>query len=252
MRDSLEKHVHVEHVMGTAVTFDVRGERPGIQAIDEAAAWLHEVDAQFSTYRLDSAVCRFARGELLRDAASDDFRWVLDRCDRLHSETDGYFDAYARGSFDPSALVKGWAVQRAADQLAAAGIERFCINAGGDIVARGRPAAGRRWRVGIRHPLDAKALAAVVEADDVAVATSGLYERGEHVVTPGRGRAPEGVLSVTVVGPDLGTADAYSTAALAMGTDGPPWTLTLEGYEAMTVLENETVWATPGFPAVTG
>jgi thiamine biosynthesis lipoprotein len=251
MRGSLEKYVHVEHVMGTAVTFDVRGARPRRQVIDDAAAWLHDVDAQFSTYRPDSAVCRLRRGELPRGAASDDLCWILDRCDRLHAETGGFFDAYASGSFDPSALVKGWAVQRAADQLAAAGVDRFCINAGGDIAARGRPAPGRRWRVGIRHPLDAKALAAIVAAEDAAVATSGLYERGGHVIAPVSGRAPAGVLSVTVVGPDLGTADAYATAALAMGTDGPPWTLGLEGYEALTILEDETVWATPGFPVVT-
>ncbi|HEX4671989.1 MAG TPA: FAD:protein FMN transferase, partial [Solirubrobacteraceae bacterium] len=79
----------------------------------------------------------------------------------------------------------------------------------------------------------------------------GLYERGGHVIAPASGPAPEGVLSVTVVGPDLGTADAYATAALAMGTAGPPWTLGLEGYEALTILEDETVWATPGFPVVT-
>jgi FAD:protein FMN transferase len=135
-------------------------------------------------------------------------------------------------------------VQRAADTLRAAGVEHFCINAGGDIATAGA------WRVGIRHPHDAQALAAVIEVEDMAVATSGLYERGEHVVTPSTGRAPGGVLSVTVVGPDLGTADAYATAALAMGADGPAWTLGLPGYEAMTILADETVLATPGFPEV--
>jgi thiamine biosynthesis lipoprotein len=251
MPATLPKHVHVEHVMGTAVTFDVRGDRPALEAIDAATAWLHDVDAQFSTYRTDSAVCRFDRGELPRSAASRDLRWIIGRCEWLRTQTAGFFDAYATGAFDPSGLVKGWAVQRAADGLQAAGIERFCINAGGDIVAHGRPGPERPWLVGIRHPRDAAAVAAIVEADDLAVATSGLYERGDHVVAPASGQAPRGVLSVTVVGPDLGTADAYATAALAMGTDGPAWTLTLEGYEAMTVLEDETVLTTPGFPAVT-
>jgi FAD:protein FMN transferase len=226
---TLDRHVHVEHVMGTAVTFDVRGAQPEGDAIAAAMAWLHDVDAEFSTYRTESAVSRLGRGELAIADASEQLRWVVRRCDRLREETGGFFDAYATGAFDPSALVKGWAVQRAADGLQAAGAERFC-NAGGDVVARGR------WRIGIRHPLDAHAIAAVVEAEDVAVATSALYERGAHVLDPASGRAPEGVLSVTVAGADLGLADAYATAAFAMGADGPAWTLQLDGYEALTIL----------------
>ena len=242
MTATLDRFVHVEHVMGTAVSFDVRGERPP-GAIERAVAWLHAVDAEFSTYRPDSGVSRYARGEA---QSSADLRWVIDRCERLRAETGGFFDAHATGSFDPSALVKGWAVQRAADGLRMEGVEQLCVNAGGDVVAFGRP-----WLVGIRHPLDAHALAAIVEARDLAVATSALYERGAHVLNPASGGAPEGVLSVTVAGPDLGLADAYATAALAMGIDGPAWTLGLEGYEAMTILGDETVQTTPGFPAVT-
>ena len=97
--------------MGTVVTFDVRGERPAGEAIEAAVAWLHEVDAEFSTYRPDSAVCRFDRGKLVPSAASDHLRWVIDCCERLRRETGGYFDAYANGPFDPSALVEGWARQ---------------------------------------------------------------------------------------------------------------------------------------------
>ena len=143
MPATLSTHIHVEHVMGTAVTFDVRGDRPACEAIGAATGWLHDVDAQFSTYRPDSAVCRFDRGELPRSAASDELRWIIDRCDRLGTETGGFFDAYATGAFDPSGLVKGWAVQRAADKLQTAGLECFCINAGGDIVAARRPAPHR-------------------------------------------------------------------------------------------------------------
>jgi thiamine biosynthesis lipoprotein len=252
MSETLPKHVHVEHVMGTAVTFDVRGEEPPRGVIADAVRWLHQVDAEFSTYKPDSAVCRFDRGELTPGAASDDFRWVLDRCEQLHTQTGGFFDAKASGAYDPSALVKGWSVQRAADFLRAAGVENFCINAGGDVVTRGRPGGGHAWRVGIQHPLDAQAIACVVDADrDLAVATSGLYQRGDHILVPSWRRAPTDVLSTTVVGPDLGEADAYATAAFAMGSGGPAWTLGLAGYESMTILADETVLTTPGFPQVT-
>jgi thiamine biosynthesis lipoprotein len=56
------------------------------------------------------------------------------------------------------------------------------------------------------------------------------------------------VLSVTICGPDLATADAYATAAFAMGVAGPAWTARLRGYEAMTLLADGRSLRTPGFP----
>ena len=146
-------------------------------------------------------------------------REVLARCERLREETGGYFDARAGGRLDPSGLVKGWAVDRAAALLDAPGAQRFCIDAGGDLVARGGP-----WRVGVRHPRRRRRLAAALSVHDAAVATSGAYERGAHMIDPHTRRPARGALSVTVVGPDSATADAYATAAFAMGAAGPAWT----------------------------
>jgi len=86
-----------------------------------------------------------------------------------------------------------------------------------------------------------------VRIADAAVATSGAYERGAHIVDPRSGRPPAGVESVTVVGPDLASADAYATAAFALGEEGPAWTAGLSGYEAMTILAGGRVLSTPGF-----
>jgi FAD:protein FMN transferase len=243
MTQTTERSVFVEDVMGTVISLDVRGPAPARGVVEDCFAWLHGVDATFSTYRDDSEVCRFERGDLVEPSA--DLRWVLDRCEALRRATGGYFDAYATGRLDPSALVKGWAVQRAADALSAGGLRDFCLGAGGDLALRGGP-----WRVGIQHPEDRAAIAAVVECSGAtAVATSGAYERGAHIVDPLSGGAPPGALSVTVVGPDLGTADGYATAAFAMGAAGPRWTATLPGYEAMTILADGTVLSTAGFPA---
>jgi FAD:protein FMN transferase len=244
--DTIPRHVRVERVMGTVVSLDVRGEQPDLAVIEAAIASLHEADARFSTYRDDSEVRRIARGDITH--ASPDVQWVLERCVALRRQTGGYFDACATGTLDPSALVKGWATQRAADILSTGGLRDFCLSAGGDVVARGNAWPERGWRVGIQHPHDRDAVAARVLVGDLAVATSGAYERGAHITNPWTGRAPSDVLSVTVTGPDLGTADAYSTAAFAMGTDGPAWTLGLVGYEAMTILADATVLSTPGFP----
>ena len=209
-------------------------------------AWLRRVDRLFSTYRPDSEVCRLDRGELAVGDADPLVREVLERCERLRIETGGYFDARASGRLDPSGLVKGWAVDRAAALLEARGARRFCVSAGGDLVVRGGP-----WRVGVRHPRRRRRLAAALTVSDAAVATSGAYERGQHVLDPHTRRPARGARSVTVVGPDLGTADAYATAAFAMGAAGPAWTAGFDGYEAMTVI-GVRVLSTPGFARLCG
>jgi thiamine biosynthesis lipoprotein len=117
-----------------------------------------------------------------------------------------------------------------------------------DMRLRGGALPDEVWRIGIQHPLQRDRLAAAVEGTELAIATSGAYARGDHVLDPHTGRAPRGVLSVTITGPDLATADAYATAAFAMGLEGPGWTARLPGYEAMTILEQEQVLTTPGFP----
>jgi thiamine biosynthesis lipoprotein len=172
-------------------------------------------------------------------------RWILARCDALRQETGGYFDARASGRLDPSGLVKGWSVDRAAELLCDAGLRNFAVSAGGDMRT-----VGPAWRIGVQHPLQRQSVAAVFEVDDAAVATSAAYARGDHVVDPHTGHPPADLLSVTVVGPELATADAYATAAFAMGQDGPEWTARLAGYEAMTILVDETVLTTGGFPDV--
>jgi thiamine biosynthesis lipoprotein len=237
--------------MGMPVIVDVRDDDVPDGALEHVFEWLHHVDATFSTYKADSEISRINRGELAEADASADVRDVLARCEELRVETGGYFDVRAASpdSLDPSGLVKGWAVDRAAEILERAGLRNFAVNAGGDMRLRGRAAPAWSWRVGIQHPLRPDAVARVIETQELAVATSGEYERGEHVLDPHTRRPPSGILSVTVVGADLGTADAYATAAFAMGAEGAiRWTARLRGYEAMTILVDGRVLSTPRFP----
>ena len=118
------------------------------------------------------------------------------------------------------------------------------------MLTRGRPEPGRRWNVGIQHPWENDKVADVVEIEDGGVATSGRYERGDHVLDPRTGLPATTWMSVTVVAVDLGLADAYATAAMAMGPDGLEWLTTLEGVEAMGIAENRMVVTTAGFPSV--
>jgi thiamine biosynthesis lipoprotein len=239
----------VEHVMGMPVILDIRDTAASEALVDRVFEWLRAVDETFSTYKPSSEISRLGRGDLDLAAAHPDVRDVLDRCESLRVESCGYFDVFATGALDPSGLVKGWSIDRAGAMLEASGSRNFALYAGGDIVVRGRADAETPWRIGIQHPRESDRLAAVVEAEDLAIATSGGYARGDHVLDPYTGRPPAGVLSVTVVGPDLATADAYATAAFAMGARGPHWTARLRGYEAMTILTSDVVLSTPGFPA---
>jgi thiamine biosynthesis lipoprotein len=240
--------------MGTVVSIELADELPVpvlTSMIDDTCAWLHEVDQRFSTYKADSEVCRFRDGRLTLADCSPDMRHVLDACADLWRDTDGYFDAYAGGPFDPSGYVKGWSVEVASARLFAAGSGRHYINAGGDIRMRGHNPDGDPWRVGIRHPWEADKVSWVLALTDGAVATSGTYERGAHVWNPRTGGPASGLRSVTVVGADLATADAYATAALAMGEAGITWLakLTADGFESAVVTDDRRAFSSSGLPA---
>jgi thiamine biosynthesis lipoprotein len=245
---------HVEHVMGMVVSIDVRDDIHA-DAIGEVVDWLHHVDATFSTYRPESPVSRFGRGEIGLEDLDDEVRGVLELCEEVHADTGGAFDVFAvdtptGGRIDPSGLVKGWSIERAVEILEGHGARNLCINAGGDIAVRGEPEPGRSWRVGIRHPTQPDRVAAVVElAGRAAIATSGLYERGPHIIDPATGEPTQRVASVTVTGPDLTTVDAYATAVFVMGVDGLRWLQDHHPDHAGFVITHDSrTFATANFP----
>jgi thiamine biosynthesis lipoprotein len=240
----------VEQIMGMPIVLDMRDEHVDDGVIDGVFDWFRWVDATFSTYKDDSEISRLNHGMIALQDAHPDVVEVLDRCERLRVETDGYFDVHAASAdqLDPSGLVKGWAVDRAATLLDAAGLRNYAVNAAGDMRLRGRAVPELHWRVGIQHPLEPDRVARVLDTTDLAVATSGEYARGAHILDPHTHRPPSGILSVTITGPDLATADAYATAAFAMGAArATHWTARLHGYEALTILADGSVLATPGF-----
>jgi thiamine biosynthesis lipoprotein len=214
--------------------------------LDRLFAWLHFVDETFSTYRPDSEISRLNRGEIALADTHVSVQSVLRRCESLRRSTRGYFDVSAPmaslgAGVDPSGFVKGWAVEGAGNLLRRAGAKNWCVNAGGDICLSGAPRGCDCWRVGIQHPVERLAVAAVLGLRAGAVATSGTYERGKHILDPHTRLAPEGVLSVTIVGHDLAVADAYATAAFAMGRAGAKWAATLPGYGAIVIFDDDTI-----------
>jgi thiamine biosynthesis lipoprotein len=228
----------VEDVMGTTVSLLAHTTPAGRarveSAMDDAVAWLHEVDDRFTTYRPGSEWLRYCGGDLAAADLHPDITHVLERTSELEAATSGAFqiDADPSRPPDPAAYVKGWAVQGATDILVAAGARAVCVNGGGDVAAWRLQGS---WRVGIQDPFGRAGIRGVVEIDCGAVATSGAYQRGGHVFDPRTHKPAQGLASVTVVGPDLGTADAYATAAFALGVDASAWLRTLDGYGSFVI-----------------
>ena len=235
--------------MGTVVSFDVpdwAGRDAGSGAVlDRVVQWLHWVDATFSPYRDDSDVSRFGRGSLALADCAPELAEVLAACAEVSALSGGYFTTRPGGRFDPSGYVKGWAIERAAAMLKAAGSAEHSVNGGGDVQCTG----DRLWRIGIADPLRPGSLALVVTGQDFAVATSGVAERGAHIVNPHTGQPATGLASLTVVGARLAATDAYATAAFAMGPAARDWMESLDGYEAFAVIAGGQVWQTSGFRA---
>jgi len=240
----------IEHVMGMPVIVEICDDGVPEAAVDRAFRWLRYVDETFSTYSETSEISLLNRGEIGLADASPALRSVLEHCERLREQTDGYFDIRAcspLGSRDPSGFVKGWSVSGAALLLEQSGARNFCVNAGGDIVARGEAPQGGGWRVGIAHPCRADAVACTVVLTDLAIATSGTYARGPHIMDPHQGVPPSGLLSVTAIGRDLAVVDAYATAAFAMGDSAPEWCARRGDVDFMLVTDREEVLTTLGF-----
>jgi FAD:protein FMN transferase len=240
------RQVRTEAVMGTVVTIDVRAPLVPDDAVEAAVAWFHDVDRRFSPFRPDSEVSRIGSGDLALEDASPDVRAMFTLADLVRDRSAGAFDPRGHrpdGRPDPTGVVKGWAVDEAVAQLRLAGARNFQVVAGGDLMAVGEPEPGLPWRIGVRHPDAPGAVAAVLGVRNLAVATSGLYERGAHIVDPRTGAAPTGLRSLTVVGPALAFADAYATAGFVMGEAGIAWAGSEPGFGALGITAaDRLVW----------
>jgi thiamine biosynthesis lipoprotein len=245
---------HAETAMGTVFSFTVV---PGAalatavrDAVEPACAVLHWADAVFSTWDRQSPVSRLRRGEATLSAMPGEVAEVLDLCRTAKAASGGWFDPWAMpGGVDPTGLVKGWAVERALAVLREAGLPAALINGGGDLAAYGGPAPGETWRAGVRHPWRPGALAGIIEVR-AAVATSGTYERGSHLIDPHTGRPGSRAASATVAGPSLALADALATAVAVGGDEALGLVAGLDGYEGYLIRPDGTEADTGGLTFV--
>jgi thiamine biosynthesis lipoprotein len=237
----------VKFIMGMPTTIDIP-ECEDEVVIDYALQRLRGIDRRFSPYKINSELRKFQRGKIEEKDLSPEFKRVIAACKEAEAETDGYFSAHYSDKFDPSGYVKGWAINEAGKLIERSGFSTYCIGAGGDILARSD--SEQVWNIGILDPEAKHNLIGKISGANFAVATSGIYERGKHIINPKTGSEAEYFLSVTAVGPDIEKADILATAVFAAEEAGLALAEKKEGYEVLVVDRYGRQYQTSGMRAV--
>jgi len=238
-------------VMGTVVTVDLFcsagvGSSEAAVPLAKARAILQRADSLFSTWKNNSPMSRLRRGEISVADAPPEMVEVLERC------------AEAREiSGDGSILGDAWRGRsdRLRQRLGRATCHRG-LRGNGHRRRLGQRRRGHRelrraggernFRVGIADPLAPHQLACVVDLAG-ALATSGAYERGAHLINPHTGLPSALMASASVSGPDLGLADALATAVAVGGVDALARLESIDGYEALGITFDGSRLLTSGF-----
>ncbi len=235
--------------MGMPAAIEVADKNVSKKDIDDVFAYFDAVDERFSTYKDTSEISAINAGRLALEEASDDMKEVFRLAEETKRLTNGYFDIRTPdGVYDPSGLVKGWAINNAGKMLKSRGFKNFYIDVGGDIEACGVNALGKPWRVGVRDPLGREGIVKVVNVENRGVATSGTYLRGQHIYNPReKGAQVDDIVSLTVIGPDVYEADRFATAAFAMGQGGAAFIAGIDGLECYMIGRDGIATMTDGF-----
>lgn len=188
--------------------------------------------------------------ELASGLAAVDFRSIV-----LDPDTNTVRFLNEGVRLDLGGIAKGYAVDRGIDILASFGIRHARLSAGGDLRLLGDK-RGKPWVVGVRDPRSEERNALVMPLSDVAVSTSGDYERffldeaGDrvhHILSPSTGKPAKGVQSVTILGGDAITTDGLSTAVFVLGAaEGLVLINSLDGVDAVIIDEKRQVHYSEG------
>jgi thiamine biosynthesis lipoprotein len=218
--------------MGMPITIEIVDRRASDKDFKMIFKYFTAIDEIYSTYKNSSVISKINRGEITINEVSDEVKLIFSLAEKTKKESGGYFDISKDGVIDPSGIVKGWAIFKAAEILLGNGYENFYIDAGGDIQVAGKNNEGKFWTIGIKNPFNKEEIIKVLQLKNKGVATSGNYMRGDHIYNPKKsGEVIDEIVSLTVVGPNVYEADRFATAAFAMGKKGIEFIEKLDGFE---------------------
>jgi thiamine biosynthesis lipoprotein len=257
-------------MMGMPITVEIVDAAASAKDIADVFDYFAYIDEKFSTYRPESEIMKINRGEIQEKDWSDDMAIIFALAEDTKNRTNGFFDIRRPDTnfYDPSGIVKGWAIFQASQILKRHGFKNYYIDAGGDIQTNGVNARGEPWSIGIRHPFQPEKIVKTIfarsdaETAGLGVATSGTYIRGDHIYnphdmhepTPARktihdsGTPPGKIVSLTVIGPNVYEADRFATAAFAMGARGIRFLESLPGFAGYMIASDGVATKTTSFP----
>lgn len=234
-------------IMAMPVRINVIDKEVKDHDFEDVFAHIRQMDERFSTFKSTSETERFNRGEISEANLSDEMKNVLFVCGKTKQETNGYFDAFAGGKFDPAGIVKCLAIYEGSKMLEQKGFPNFYFEIAGDIQANGANKQGKKWQIGIENPFDRSEIIKVVELSNRGIATSGTYIRGQHIWDPIGHKKADEIMSITVIGPNVLEADRFATAAFAMGEAGIQFLESQKDLEGFMVTKDKNAIGTTGF-----
>lgn len=228
--------------MGMPVSIDIPGVN-NAHIFESIETYLSGFDDQFSSYKSDSEVSRFAAGKIEQKAISKKLAGVISACNKFEDDTHGHFSAHYGGTFDPSGYTKSLAIEDVSRLIIKSGFESFMINMGGDVYVQS--AGTKTWNIGLQNPLNKLDTIGTCVLKNGAVATSGNYERGAHIINPHAHKPLDELMAVTVVGPDIVEADVYATTIMTMGKAlGEKFIASKPEYQAIMIDNNAQIHQT--------
>lgn len=233
-------------IMGMPITLMAHDKALDTEQVEKIFTLFTDIDEKYSPYKQESEVSRLNKVSRLKRHYSHELARILKLAEETKQASKGYFDVEHNGVFDPSGIVKGWAIQKAADTLSL-WTHDFYIEAGGDIQVAGTNEEGNPWRIGIRNPFERSEHVTAVKLTNQAIATSGTAIRGAHIYDPINDSKLTSIVSLSVIAPRIVDADRMATAAFAMGEKGIYFIENLPGYEAYMINEQGIATQTTGW-----
>ncbi|VDK13591.1 hypothetical protein OAL24_00396 [Oenococcus sicerae] len=194
--------------------------------------WLMDVDQRFSSFRSDSELSLYNAGKLDFEQTSPIFKQIFALTVFAEEQTQGLFSANYRGQYDPTGLVKGWAIEKAQQiqlkpLLSDPNFIAINLNGGGDMQFATRLDSDWNWSIGISDPFDNEKILSKIVMKNAAIATSGTSQRGDHLIDPASGQAvlkqKNSIISTSVLCPSLTLADIWATAIAIPAINDHDW-----------------------------